>query len=194
MDDQGGYMFGRKLAILAAGVGFGVAATAGSAAAQVPLSVEVRADAAIPVGGDFAEHASTGVGLGVSATLQLVPNYGLYGSYSRTTYDLDVGNDARAIASGFSVGLTRAFPIDRELVPWVGTGLVLHNLDLEGTNATGGDSQLGWEVGGGLAIGILPRVRLTPGVGYRQFSSRFLHGDRERIGSLTAGIGLNVAF
>lgn len=187
-------MNGRTLVWITAGLGLGLAATAERAAAQspIPLSVEVRADAAFPTG-SLGERAGTGVGYGASATLQLVPNYGLYGGYSRTTFDLDGTDDARAVASGFSVGLTRGFAVDREFTPWVGVGLLLHGLEVEGA-AGGGDSRLGFEVGGGLAIGVLPRVRLTPGIGYRQFGSEFLGAERETIQYLTAGIGLNVAF
>jgi len=182
--------------VAAVAVWAGAMGTAGEAAAQspIPLSVEVRADAAFPRGA-LEERWGTGIGFGVNATVQLVPNYGLYGGYSRTVFDTDVADVQSAVISGFSVGLTRSFPVaGPALVPWVGTGLLIHDLTIEGRPGGGSDSELGFEVGGGVAVALTPRVRLTPGIGYRQFGARVLGAERETVQNFSAGVGLNVAF
>lgn len=183
-----------KKLVLATFAALAASAAAAPLAAQspIPLSVEVRAGAAIPTGGDFAEHAQTGFGLGASAAVQLFPNYGLYAGYSRTQFDLDI-EGARAIDSGFSVGLTAAYPGLGGITPWLGTGLLFHTLDVEGATQAEGDAQVGFEVGGGVVVPVAPRVRLTPGIAYRRYSAPFLH-DTEPISYFSAGLGLNVAF
>jgi opacity protein-like surface antigen len=187
-------------AAVAAAVGLG----AGAAAAQspIPISAEVRVDGGFPRGA-LEENAGAGpaIGFGVNLAVQLVPNYALYGGYSRTVFDLDGatftpdanGDTPRAIDSGFSVGLTRAFQLGGPVMPYVGVGLLVHDLEMEGI-AGGGDSQLGFEFGAGAAIPVAHRIRLTPGIGYRQYSARILGNERETVNIFSAGVGLNLAF
>jgi opacity protein-like surface antigen len=192
MDTTGRDMGRRSFALLLAAVGIGSLTAVSDAATQVPLSVEVRAEAAFPRGA-LDERWGVGVGFGVSATIQLVPNYGLYGGYSRTTFDHDADAGLRAVGSGSSIGLTRAFPVaGLALVPWVGSGLLIHDLRIEGAPAADGDSQLGFEVGGGVAVALTPNIRLTPGIGYRQYGARILGAERETVQYFSAGVGLNV--
>jgi hypothetical protein len=175
---------------------FGAAEQA-AAQSPIPLAVEVRADAAFPTGsGGFADLAENGVGFGVNVALQLIPNLGIYGGYSRTTFDLDVPGNARAVDSGFSVGLTTAIPgFGPAIMPYLGAGLLFHDLELENViTPVTADGQLGFEVGGGLAIALLPRVRLTPGVGFRRYQAQFIGNQRETISYFTGGLGLNLAF
>jgi hypothetical protein len=184
------------LGVLTTGVALGVLGAAEVAAAQspIPFSVEARAAAAFPRGA-LDENWGTGVGFGVTATVQLLPNYGIYGGYSRTTFGADDNGLANAVDSGFAVGLTRAFVVaGPALVPWVGTGLLIHDMEVAGVANAGGDSQLGFEFGGGVAAALTPRVRLTPGIGYRQYGVRLLGAERETVSYFSIGIGLNVAF
>jgi hypothetical protein len=165
-----------------------------TAAAQSPirLAVEPRVGAAFPLG-TLGDHAETGSGWGVSATVQLVPNYGLYGGYSRTEFDLDAGE--RAIDSGFSVGLSAAYPgLFGGLTPWLGTGLLIHDLEVEGVAIPAGDSSVGFEVGGGVVVPLAPRIRLTPGIGYRQYRAPFIGDANATISYLSLAVGLNLAF
>jgi opacity protein-like surface antigen len=185
-------------AVLAAGVSASGVATAQSL--PIPLSVEGRLDAAFPVG-DFSDVASTGAGFGVGASLGIVPGVGVYGTYSHTRFGVPVGSDRTpdATDSGFSVGLTTALPgMSPRVSPWVGAGLVLHRLEVGGSRS-GIDQDVGFEVGGGVAIGVAPGVRLTPGVGYRHYGASIpaLGGLAARdltVQYVTAGIGVNVAF
>jgi opacity protein-like surface antigen len=185
-----------KFAAIAVGVALGATGMAAPAAAQspIPLSLEARAAAAFPTGGTWGDLADTGVGFGVSASVQLVPNIGVYGGYSRTTFDIALPGDVRAVDSGFAVGLNAGLG-GAAISPWVGAGLLFHSLELENVPTPGGaDSQLGFEAGTGLAIALTPRVRFTPAVAYRRYQARLLTTEREPISYISVGAGLNFAF
>jgi opacity protein-like surface antigen len=165
------------------------------AQSPIPISAEVRLNGGFPRGAlEENAGASPGLGYGVNVAVQLVPNYAIYGGYSRTTFDLDVPASGRAVDSGFAVGLTRGFELGGPISPYVGVGLLVHDLEIEGDVAGGGDSQLGFEFGGGVAIPVAQRIRITPGIGYRQYSARILGTERETVSIFSAGVGLNVAF
>jgi opacity protein-like surface antigen len=186
-------------AMLTASVALGATVHPAPAAAQspVPFSVEARAEAAFPRGA-LDERWGMGAGFGVNATVQLVPNYGLYGGYSRVVFDLDPLDDLQAVDSGFAIGLTRAFPVaGPAIVPWIGSGLLIHDLQLRDRvddRTASGDSQLGFEIGGGVAVALSRNIRLTPGIGYRQYGARILGEERETVQYFSAGVGLNVGF
>lgn len=188
---EGTMLTGRFVAVAAMAAAFG---SAGAAAAQspVPLGVEARVAAAFPRGA-LEDVVGTGVGFGVNAAVQLLPNYALYAGYSRTSFGIE-DDDHNLIDSGFSVGLSRGFPVSPAVMPWVGVGLLVHDLSLDSGETLDADSQLGFEFGGGVALAVAPRVRVTPGIGYRQYSARLAGPERDTISYFTAGVGLNVAF
>lgn len=177
-----------------------VAASAVDASAQmgIPLSVEGRLDYAVPTG-DFDDAVDEGTSIGGGVSLGIQPGLALYGTYSNTRFGVGLTSDDEPDAedSGFSVGLTAALPGGgARVAPWVGAGAVFHTLELGGVEA-GVDESVGFEVGGGVALGIAPHVRLTPGVGYRRYSTEIegLLGDAELdVSYFTAGVGLNIAF
>lgn len=160
-------------------------ATAGTAHAQLPISVEVRADAGVPTG-SFGDVVDTGLGVGVSAAVNVMPNLGVYGGYSRTEFALS-NADGRAVDSGFSAGVTTSVPgvTFGGAQPWIGAGALFHKLDVGGTS----EGDVGFEVGGGVAIPLGQHLRLTPGVGYRQYGA----GVRN-VSYVSAGVGMNVSF
>ncbi|MBW3654960.1 MAG: hypothetical protein KY444_02570, partial [Gemmatimonadetes bacterium] len=73
----------KTLAVLLAASSLAVAAPA---AAQVPVTVELRLDAGIPAG-DAAEAFGGGVGFGVRASLDVAPTFAIYGGYSQFSFD-----------------------------------------------------------------------------------------------------------
>jgi opacity protein-like surface antigen len=193
----------RKTMYVTAAVAAAMAATTAPAAAQslpIPLAVEGRVDAAFPMG-RFGDVAGTGVGFGAGASIGLTPGVGVYGTYSHTRFGAGVGSSETpdATDSGFSVGVTAALPgATPNVSPWVGGGLVFHQLELGGSGA-GIEEDLGFEVGAGVAIAVAPNVRLTPGIGYRSYSASVpaLGGLTARdvnVQYLTLGVGLNIAF
>jgi opacity protein-like surface antigen len=174
--------------------GIAVFATVGTASAQLPLSVEVRADAAIPTG-DFADAVNAAPSFGVNAALGLARGFAVYGGYSRTQFKLE-DSDIDLVDQGFSAGVTLGIPAARLGVqPYIGAGVLIHDLEVE--DGPDLDSDLGFEVGAGVALPIAPNVRLTPGVGYRRYSTQFPIGPaaiETDVEYFTAGVGLNISF
>lgn len=179
-----------------------LALSAGEANAQfsIPLSLEGRVDYAVPTG-DFDDLVDQGISFGAGVSLGISPGIGVYGTYSTTEFELgdndtNGDNEPEVKDAGFSVGVTTALPRVASISPWVGAGLVIHQLEI-GDRSDGIEEDLGFEVGGGLALPLGPNVRLTPGIGYRQYGADVgtLLGTAEfDVSYFTAGVGLNVSF
>lgn len=185
-----------------AAVAVALALGAGEARAQlgIPLSVEGRVDYAVPVR-DFDDLADEGISWGAGVSLGVTPGVGVYGTWSRTEFELADFEDAGVQDQGFSLGLTTSLPtMSPGIAPWVGAGLVIHQFEFDaddGDEDEGIDEDLGFEVGGGLAVRLAPNVRLTPGIGYRQYGVDVgtLLGTAEfDVSYFTAGVGLNLSF
>jgi opacity protein-like surface antigen len=176
----------------------GVAGTA-SAQSRIPLSFEVRGDAAFPTGDFEDREIENGLGFTASAALQLVPGFGVYGSYGRTEFSVDGSDDTDVLDQGFGAGLTASLGggLAGRATPYIGAGLLFHELELNDEEV--GDAQMGFEVGAGIAFPLGRSVRVTPAVGYRQYKVENttlagLANDDFSVQYLTAGIGLNIAF
>ncbi|HEU4883301.1 MAG TPA: outer membrane beta-barrel protein [Longimicrobium sp.] len=91
-------------ALAVAALAAGVAAPA-TAQAEIPLAVEVRLDAGIPVD-DSGDLFDSGVGFGVRASLDLAPTFAIYGGYSQFNFELDdeLVGDGEVEVSGFELG------------------------------------------------------------------------------------------
>lgn len=191
-----------KKAVFASAV-VALALVAGEANAQlpIPLSVEGRLDYAVPVR-DFDDIVDEGMSWSAGASLGISPGLGIYGTYSQTEFEIENLEDAEVEDSGFSVGLTTALPTLSGLSPWIGAGVVFHQFDFndetdEDNDEDGIEEDLGFEVGGGLAVPLARNVRLTPGIGYRQYGVDVgtLLGTAEfDVTYFTAGVGLNISF
>lgn len=189
-----------KKAVFASAV-LALALAAGEANAQlpIPLSVEGRLDYAVPVR-DFDDIVDEGMSWSAGASLGISPGMGIYGTYSQTEFEIEDLEDAEVEDSGFSVGLTTALPSLSGISPWIGAGLVIHQFDFddESEGDEGGiEEDLGFEVGGGLAVPLARNIRLTPGIGYRQYGVDVgtLLGTAEfDVSYFTAGVGLNISF
>ena len=167
----------------------------GAAAAQSRIMVDVRGHAARPTGA-LSERWGVGVGFAAGASVDLVPNYGVYGTYSNTVFDLDPEDEAHAVDSGFSAGLIRHFAIGGIAEPWLATGVLVHELDVRGLRAQGGENEPGFEIRGGIRSPLLPtrRLRANLEVGYRQHRARILSTEQETVSYFTAGVGLSLLF
>lgn len=171
----------RKVHALLLVLGLAIAAPVGLHA-QTPLSVEVQAGVVIPTG-DFAEDfATTGFGLGINAAYRILPMLDLYAGYSWQRFGVDDEEfpdaDIDVEDSGFALGARLNVPAVPGLSPWVRAGVILHELQVSGTD--GGftasftsDRALGFEVGAGLAFPVAPRVSLTPGITFRSYKPEF---------------------
>jgi opacity protein-like surface antigen len=190
-----------KAVFAAAAVAIALAAGEANAQFSIPLSVEGRVDYAVPVG-DFDDSVDEGISWGAGVSLGIAPGLGLYGTYSQTEFAIENVEEAEVQDKGFSVGLTTALPRVSGISPWVGAGLVIHEFDFNDEDGGSDDDDgieedIGFEVGGGLAIPLAPNIRLTPGIGYRQYGVDVgtLLGEAEfDVQYFTAGVGLNLSF
>ncbi|HEX8694064.1 MAG TPA: porin family protein [Longimicrobium sp.] len=175
---------------------------AGTAQAQLgpttPFSVEVRGGAALPQG-DFGDGLDTGWGLGLNASYNFTPMLAVYAGYSFNSFAVeDDGEefDADVNDRGFDAGLRAGFAPIGGFSPWVRGGLVFHEIEIEdndsGLSATT-DSNLGFEVGGGLSFPLGPRISVTPGVSYTRYTidDEDLEEDLD-VSHLKIDIGLHI--
>ncbi|MFL5382875.1 MAG: hypothetical protein ACJ8GN_10210 [Longimicrobiaceae bacterium] len=149
-----------------------LAGGAGRAQAQgnLPVSVEVRLDAGLPLG-DFKDAAKAGLGWGVGGAFDLSPNFAVYAGYS--SFDFDVRNSTlRVRDDGFDVGGRALLGTGGGVLnAFVQFGALFHN----------GDT--GFEAGLGAEYPVGPALTLTPLARYRK-----IH-DTEYVG---LGIGVSL--
>ena len=144
---------------------------AGRARAQgnLPVSVQVRLDAGLPVG-DFKDQVKAGLGWGVDGAFDLSPNFSLYAGYS--SFDFDVRSSTLKVRDdGFDVGGRLLLGTGAGiLTTYAQFGALFHN----------GDT--GFEAGLGGEYPVSPAIALTPLARYRKIK------DTEYVG---VGIGLS---
>lgn len=161
-------------------------AFAGTAHAQMrsPLSLEVRASAAIP-NGDFANTGGgigTGYGIGADAHFALTPQLGLYGGYSWTGFDYDNFDDTLK-ETGVDAGLRASLGSGAAFTPYLRGGVVYHKLEDRLGNR---DSRTGFEVGAGLDYPLGLVLSVTPEVSY----TRINRDDTPDVSHVRLGVGL----
>jgi hypothetical protein len=147
-----------------------LAAGAGRAEAQgyLPVSVQVRLDAGLPVG-DFKDAAKAGVGWGIDGAVDLSPNFSIYAGYSRFEFDVR-SSTLRVREDGFDVGGRVLLGSGGgTLTPFAQFGALFHN------------GETGFEAGVGGEYPVGPALTLTPLARYRKIE------DTEYVG---LGIGL----
>ena len=169
-----------------------VFAAASPAAAQFPMSFQVRVDALFPTG-DFGDVASGGASIGGTAAVMVVPGAGIYGSYHQAQFDLEQ-RAGDLTDSGFSLGLIASLSTVGNRNPWwVAGGIVFHDLEMESGGVTvSADSDLGVELSTGAAISIASGVRLLPAVGYRAYGVTLEALGSDRVSYLTFGLGVHL--
>lgn len=143
---------------------------AGTAHAQMrsPLSVEVRASAAIPTG-DFANTGGgigTGYGIGADAHFALTPQFGVYAGYSYTGFDYDNFDDTLK-ETGIDAGVRASLGSGAAFTPYLRGGIVYHKLNNQLGNS---DSRTGFEVGAGLDYPLGLVLSVTPEVSYTRIN------------------------
>lgn len=182
------------------------------ARAQGPagVSLEARIGVGFPTGafGDD-ENTESGIGLGTSAAVRILPALSLYGGYERYTFGIDTGTsevDANVIDEGFSAGAMIFPPVPLVgLYPWLRAGALFHTVDVDvdsrllpdlGNEFNESDRSLGFELGAGLDLPLTVNISLTPGVIFRSYEPRFDgdNADRDNISYLSGGLGLRFQF
>jgi opacity protein-like surface antigen len=184
-----------------------------AAQAQVanPFSLEVRGGAGVPTG-EFGKELETGWSAAVNGSFRFTPSLGVYAGYSYTDFGMDVsgffdefdvpvsGVDLSMVSSGFDAGVIAYIPGVSMVEPWVRGGVILHQMQFkasaEGMSASEkGDFALGFEVGGGVAVPITPRISITPGVTYRSYKPKFEgESSNEAMTDLGLDVGIRIRF
>ncbi|HEY0038906.1 MAG TPA: outer membrane beta-barrel protein [Longimicrobium sp.] len=146
----------KTLALLLAASSLAVAAPA---AAQLPVSVELRLDAGIPTG-DAADLVDTGVGFGLRASLDLAPTFAIYGGYSQFSFDYDddiVLDDGEEVElEGFELGGRVGLGTGGGVAnPYAMLGALFH------------EDETGLEAGLGADYAVSYNLSVTPEVRYR---------------------------
>lgn len=168
-----------------------------------PLSLEVRAGAAVPTG-DFGDIAETGYTVGGDVGFMFTPMFSAYvgGSYSSFAASDEFRELIEALTGGQvddlsynlyggDAGVKASFPTMSGFSPFLKGGVVYYTAELGGGGELGEDAEedndweLGFEVGGGLAFPLGPRVSVTPAVSYTTI---------EDLNFVRAQVGLNFRF
>ena len=157
----------RGVVLLALSFVFGASPAAAQLAglAGTPVGIEGRLFAAFPTG-SFGNTLDTGLGWGVEGTFNFTPRLAVYGGYSRARFDDERAGVSEVTDAGFNVGLRGTLPALRTLSPFLRGGLVFH--ELSGSRTA--DNELGFELGGGIAIPLSPRFSVNPALSYLQYS------------------------
>ena len=163
--------------IAAVAVGAVAAGGAAPAAAQstIPLAVEVRLDAGIPVE-DSGDVLESGVGFGVRASLDIAPTFSLYGGYSQFTleFDDDIVAEQDVETNGFELGGRVGVGNGHGgASPYFLLGALFH------------DDETGLEAGLGADYPVSWQVSVTPEVRYRKLDD---------LSYLTLGMGVRFRF
>jgi hypothetical protein len=145
----------RALAVLfAGGAVAALAPLEAGAQSTIPLAVEARLDAGIPLTdpGDALRH---GVGWGAQATLALAPTFGIYGAFSRFDFNRDEALEQVTVRDeGFALGgrLTLGTGAGTTM-PYAMLGALFHD------GSTGIEAGLGAEWAVTYAMAVTPMVR-----------------------------------
>jgi hypothetical protein len=154
----------------------------------LPIAVEVRTGAALPVGELGRESPGLGAGTGIVAAaalhVPLASPLAFYASYAYGRYGCGAcgaaGLDGGLPEAGFEIGLEVIDPLGMgRLDPWLAAGVLLgRRLEIpDGADGFSSDAAVGWSVGAGVQVPVAPALRLIPGIRYRSYSARFVFPD-----------------
>ncbi|HEY0036632.1 MAG TPA: hypothetical protein VGB66_08095, partial [Longimicrobium sp.] len=167
-----------------------LASAAQTAAAQgladLPISVELRVGAGIPMG-EFAEDdpgvgAEAGPAFSAGALFHVSKPLSVYGAYSRTHFVCGAcdatGLDDQIVDAGAEFGV-QATPVRLAGVsPWLRAGGVYRQLTFSGDgDELASDPGLGFEAGGGLSVAVTRSISIAPGVRFRTYAARLDLGE-----------------
>ncbi len=169
---------------------------------RLPLSLEVRAGAGVPIG-DFASAdtppaAEPGIGFGAGAIFHASRTLGLYGGYSQTGFgcgDCGIFNiDDTVTDRGFGLGAQASFARGPAgLLPWLRAGVIRHQLRFTGGGSSvTSDPAFGFAAGAGVAWSPAPRLTVTPGVHFRGYSADFPLGTLPERSADVSYLGVDV--
>ena len=180
-----------------------LALTAGALSAQGPLSLEVRAGGAAPVGSFHSRTgAAAGASFGAHFTYVRSARRAFYVGFSQHRFGCREGclPGGDLVSTGWGLGTRLTLSPLSAVAPWLRAGMVFDRVesrpraDTEGGARTVSDLSLGGEVGGGATVRLGPRLSATPGVRYTLLNTRFREEGLVRMRYLVADLGLVIGF
>ncbi|HEU4452800.1 MAG TPA: outer membrane beta-barrel protein [Longimicrobium sp.] len=188
--------------ILAALAAVSVAATANAQTGPTtPFSFNVNAGAALPTG-DFGDLVSTGWTVGVDGTFNITPMFGIYAGYSVSQFGLsddaeELFGEGDVTEQGFDAGIKATFGGGTlPFTPFLRGGLIFHKLgaDFEDDDedVEDSDSELGFEIGGGITFPLGPRISVVPSASYLQWTPEEDGEESIDVSQVKVQIGLNI--
>jgi hypothetical protein len=120
----------------------------------------------------------------------------LHAGWSRNAFGCSSGfcrdTDVRFTGSGLDFGGRL-----HASIVWAGAGLVYHALRSESVrdsdrSVAETDAALGWHAGAGLAIPVMRRIVIVPGIRYATYSAGFAGEPADAIGYLIGDVGLRI--
>ena len=171
-------------------------------AAQGRWSWEVDAGTAVPTARLAGAELETGFGFGANVRYALQPHLSAYGGWEWHRFRTEGLLGAGAVHvedTGYTFGLRYEYPFKGRMLGWVRAGGLASHMELEQDDDIVGDTGhgLGYEVGGGVAVPLGLRTKVTPGVRYRSFARDLELGGETRPGTLSyvaITVGLAVRF
>ncbi|HUF75670.1 MAG TPA: hypothetical protein VMM35_05295 [Longimicrobiales bacterium] len=149
----------------------------------LPISVELRTGASLPLGDFRSENpglgAGTGIGAAVAIHVHLTSRFTAYGSYDYRRFGCGacaaVGFEDRLPEAGFEAGIEWLPFRPGGLDPWLGAGaLIGRRLEIpDGGDGFASESATGWSLGAGVRVPVARSMRLLPGIRYRSYSANF---------------------
>ena len=160
--------------------------------AQSGGSVELRGGVNVAVDQFAGTDLSTGSALEIGLDVRVAPALFVYGAWdwqNRGAKSPLFGATVDVEDTGYAFGLKFVAPGSSRAKPWLRAGGLWNHVEIE--NEAAGDliadseHTWGFEVGGGLDIGLSDRWSLNPGVRYRRFEPNVRFGGLESSATLS---------
>lgn len=188
--------------ILAALAAVSVATTANAQMGPTtPFSFNVNAGAALPTG-DFGDLVSTGWTVSADGTFNITPMFGIYAGYSFSQFGVsddfeDLVGEGDITEQGFDAGIKATFGGGTlPFTPFLRGGLIFHKIggdfEDEDVESEDSDSELGFEIGGGVTFPLGPRISVVPSASYLQWTPEEDGDEGIDVSMVKVQIGLNI--
>ncbi|HUF75621.1 MAG TPA: hypothetical protein VMM35_05050 [Longimicrobiales bacterium] len=183
----------------------------------LPISVELRTGASLPLGDFGSENPGLGAGTGIGAAaaihVHVTSRLAAYASYDYGRFGCGAcaaaGFEDRLPEAGFEVGIEWLPFRPGGPDPWLGVGILMgRRLEIpDGGDGFASESATGWSLGAGVRVPVARSMRLLPAVRYRSYSARFDFPDlgfallgagapeqEAQVASLALEVGLSYEF
>ena len=153
-----------KKSILALGAiaTFAAAGAHAQSGPTTPFSIEPRAGLSIPMGDD-SDDLEVGLAFTGDVLYQFTPQVAVYAGYNYNRFAFKDTDEADAEIKGFDAGVRFSLSPMAGFTPFLKGGALYQQAAITGDGGSlSGDSEFGFQVGGGVEVPISPRFSFTP--------------------------------